>query len=417
MVQKGSDAPITIGFKLAINSENWWKLKFTYDAGYWKFYLNDVEVPYNVAISSSDSNYAEINDDSVFNSDLVFLGYTNCLIDEIKIYNDSITTGGPMVPTFQKLNLLLAKQQSALGTKAPSALTVTDQSAVDDTFELNYKQESADQSLAQAIFGQPQTVRGMAEIECKVTMPIIPTGSATVPTVGKYLNSCGMSYALATNKHSWAPSSDVATDWHDMSMNGYTGDKTTGDSILTKAHSAMFDVEIAGEVGKMVTATFTGKAVPDGVPAAASYPTGSVTAISTSVPAVLKNATQTINGLTLHILKFAFKTGNDIQLVKDMNDASGHLQAMIVGRKSTMTCTVYMENASSNNPLTGMAAGTLATTTLKFGSATDYLISIISGTNKSEIVDCKPSVDNGLMCWDISLNFVDNSVTLAINDA
>ncbi|MBE3139317.1 MAG: hypothetical protein IMZ53_01915 [Thermoplasmata archaeon] len=322
-----------------------------------------------------------------------------------------------MVPTFQKLALLLAKQQSALGTKAPAALTMTDQAAVDDTFELTYKKEFAEQSLAQGIFGQPQSVGGMSQIDCKVVLPIIPTGSTTVPTVGKFLNSCGLTYALATLKHSWTPSSVVGTDWHDMSLNGYTGDKTTGDSTLTKAHSAMFDVEIAGEIGKVVTATFTGKAVPDGVPAAASYLTDSVTAISTAVPAVLKNATQTINGLTMHVLKFALKIGNDVQMIKSMGDDSGNGQAMIVGRKSSLTCTVYMEDSSTNNPLTGMAAGTLATTTIKFGSASDSLISITSGTNKSEIVDCKPSVDNGLMCWDILINFVDNSVTLAINDA
>lgn len=322
-----------------------------------------------------------------------------------------------MVPTYQKLNLLLAKQQSALGTKAPAALTMTDQSAVDDTFEVIYKKEFGEQSLAQAIFGQPQSVGGLAQVDAKVVLPIVPTGSATVPAVGKFLNSCGLSYALSTKKHSWAPSSAVGADWHDMSLNAYTGDKTTGDSILTKAHSVMYDCEIAGEVGKVITATFTGKGVPDGVPAAATYLTDSCTAVSTVAPAVMKNATQTINGLTLHILKFSFKIGNDVQLIKSMGDDSGHGQATIVGRKSTLDVTVYMEDASANNPLTGMAAGTLATTTIKFGAAADSYISITSGSNKSEIIDCKPSVDNGLMCWDISIKFVDNSVTLAINDA
>lgn len=322
-----------------------------------------------------------------------------------------------MVPTIQKLNLLLAKQQTALGTKAPSALVMTDQSAVADTFELMYNKEFAEQSLAQAIFGQPQRVGGMSSVDVKVVLPLIPTGSATVPNVGRYLNSCGTSYALATKKHTWTPSSAVGANWHDMSLNGYTGDKTTGDSLLTKAHSVMYDVEISGEVGKEVTCTFTGKGVPDGVPAAATYLTDSLTPISAMVPAVLKNATQTINGLSMHILKFAFKLGNVVNLIKSMGDDSGNGQAMITERKAGMTVTVYMEDASTNNPLTGMAAGTLATTTLKFGSATDYLISIISGTNKSEIISCKPSVDNGLMCWDVELAFVDNNVSFAINDA
>ena len=327
-----------------------------------------------------------------------------------------------MVPTFQKLNLLLAKQQTALGTKAPAILTTTDQAAVDDTFELIYDKEFAEQSLAQAIFGQPQLVGGLAKVDAKVVLPIIPTGSATVPAVGKFLNSCGTVYALATKKHSWTPSSAVGSEWKDMSLNSYTGDKTTGDSTLTKSHSCMFDCEISGDIGKMVLATFTGKGVPDGTPAPTSYPTDSVTAISTGVPAMLKNATQTINGLTLHILKISFKFGNDVQLIKSLGDDSGHGQAMIVGRKATLETTVYMEDSSvTNHATTGlqavMVAGTLGTTTIKFGPATDSLISIISGTNKSQITKCKPSVDNGIMCWDVSINFIDNDVTLAINDA
>lgn len=59
-----------------------------------------------------------------------------------------------MVPHIPELNLLLAKQQSALGTKA-TGLVVSDQVAVDDTFETTLQTE-AEQSLAQAIFGQPQ---------------------------------------------------------------------------------------------------------------------------------------------------------------------------------------------------------------------------------------------------------------------
>jgi hypothetical protein len=403
-----------------ITKDIWHDVLGTYNNGVIKTYLDGIDVSLDSSARYiTNSNYA-----LHFITGTQWMTFSG-IIDEIRFYNKVITINNddtskedPMVPTFQKLNVLIAKQQSALGTKAPAILTVTDNlAAIDDSFELTYKKEFAEQSLAQGIFGQPQSVGGMSQIDAKIKMPVIPTGSSTVPSIGPYLNSCGMTYALATKKHSWTPSSVVGTDWHDMSLNGYTGDKTTGDSILTKAHSAMFDVEISGEIGKEVTAVFTGKAVPDGVPAAASYITGTIPVLSTAVPAVMKNATQTINGLTMHVLKFALKIGNDVQLIKSMGDDSGNGQAMIVGRKSSLTCTVYMEDASTNNPLTGMAAGTLATTTIKFGPATDSLISITSGSSKSEIVDCKPSVDNGLMCWDISINFVDNSVTLAINDA
>jgi hypothetical protein len=321
-----------------------------------------------------------------------------------------------IVPTFQKLNLLLCKAQSVVGTKE-SSLVYTDFITVDDTFSLDYKKDFTEQGLVQGIFGNPQSVPGSSSVDVKITMPITPTGAVTVPTIKPLLDATGCVYALATKKHTWIPTSTIASNWKDVTLWGYTGDKTTGDSIITKAHSVMFDLEVSGEVGKPVIANFTGKGVPDGVPAAGDYPSSAVSLISTVPPAVLKNTTMTINGLSLNILKFSVKWGNDVQLIKSPSDDSGYLQSMIVGRKSTWSVTVYMENASANNPLTGMAAGTLATTTIKFGPATDSLISFTSGSNKSEITDCKQSVDNGLMCWDITGSFVDNNFTFAINDA
>jgi len=323
-----------------------------------------------------------------------------------------------MVPSFQKLALLLSKVQPALGTKVAS-LTMTDQSAVGESFSLDYKKEFAEQDITQAIFGQPQMVAGTSMVDVKLTLPIIPTGSSTVPNVGRYLDCCGMVYALATKKHSWTPSSSVSTDWKDMTLHSYSGEKTTsgGDSLLTKAHSAMFSYELSGEVGKEATITLSGKAVPDGVPAATNYITGTLTPLATVPFATLKNATQTINGISYNILKFSLKDDCDVQFIKSMGDDSGNLQSMITGRKASLTATVYMEDQSAKNPLTGMAAGTLATTTIKFGNATDYLISIISGTNKSQIVDAKVSNDNGLQTYELTVKFIDNNYTLSINDS
>ena len=405
----------TVNTGYTITDTNWHDLLFTYANGKWNIYADSVNVTSATILAGtyliSNTNLSLIFAQAYYSD---FQG----LLDEIRIYDSVITPNnqdGPMVPTFQKLNLLTAKVQSALGSKATPA--AADFITVDDNFSLDYKKEFAEQALAQGIFGNPQAVAGMSLVDVKVTLPIIPTGSATVPNVGGFLNCCGMVYALATKKHSWAPTSVIATNWKDMTLWGYTGDKTAGDTIITKAHSVMFDYEISGEVGKPCTITFTGKGVPDGAPAAGTYLTDTIAAISTVPPAVLKNATQTINGLALHILKFSVKGGNDVQMIKNMGDESGNLQSMIVNKKASWSVTAYMEDASSINPTTGMAAGTLATTTIKFGSAADSYISITSGSNKSEIRECKQSVDNGLMVWEITGSFVDNDFTVAINDA
>lgn len=324
-----------------------------------------------------------------------------------------------IIPTFQKLNLLLSKKQAVQGTKE-AALVYTDFVTVDDTFSLDYKKEFSEQSLVQGILGQPQRVGGVSSVEVKVSMPIIPTGDATpLPNVDPFLRSCGLKYALATKKHTYTPKLAVVTDYADMTLWGYTGDKTASDSVLTKCANTMFDAEITGEVGKPAMCTFTGKGVPDGVPASATYPATATALIAAVPPAILKNCVVTINGGTFSLLKFSVKTGNDVQLIKSAADESGYLQAMITGVKSAWSATVYMVDASTaaNNPLTGMAAGTLATTSIKFGAATDSLISIVSGASKSQITECKQGADNGIMTWELAGIFVDNDYLLTINDA
>jgi hypothetical protein len=313
------------------------------------------------------------------------------------------------------MDVLLGKLQSALGTKQTS-LVNTDFRTIDDTFELTYTQEMVEQALAQGFFGQPQRIKGLCAVDAKVSMPIIPTGTSTEPNVTDFLKCCGMSYALATSKHTFAPSSDVATDWKDMTLWKYTGSKVAGESLLTKAHSIMFDAELDFEIGKPAHATFTGKGVPDGTkPDAASYVSGSLSVLSGAVPAVVKSTAMTIAGYSLNILKANVKLGNEVQLIRSMSDESGYLQSMITGRKSTFTATVYEETPASKNVYDLFSAQTLGNFDLTFGTAGSR-ISIVS-TGKSEIIDVKPGNDNGVSTWEISGAFVDNSWTLEINEA
>ena len=315
---------------------------------------------------------------------------------------------------YQKMNVLLGKLQSALGTKQ-SSLAFGDFRTIDDTFELSYKQEMVEQALAQGFFGQPQHIKGMASIDAKISMPIIPTGSATEPNVSEFLKCCGMSYALATAKHTYAPSSDIATDYKDMTLWGYSGSKVSGESLLTKAHSVMFDLELALELGKPAQCVFTGKGVPDGKPDAASYVSGTLAVLAGAVPAVVKSTTATIDGYSLNILKANVKLGNDVQLIKSMSDASGYLQAMITGRKSTFTATVYEETPASKNVFDLLDGQTLGNFAMTFGTAGSRIT--VASTGKTELVDVKPGNDNGINTWEITGSFVDNSWSLAINDA
>jgi hypothetical protein len=317
--------------------------------------------------------------------------------------------------SYQKMNVLLGKVQSALGTKQ-SSLAYGDFRTIDDTFELTYNAEMIEQNLAQGFFGQPQTIKGMQSVDCKVSMPIIPTGSTTAPNVHDFMTCCGMKAELATNLRTYTPSSDVATDWKDMTLWGYSGSKVTSESLLTKAHSVMFDAELAFELGKPALATFTGKGVPDGKPDSATYVSGTLAVLSGAVPAVLKATTMTVCGYSLNILKANVKIGNDVQLIKSASDNSGYLQSMIAGRKSTWSATVYEETPASKNVFDLLDGQTLGLFQMTFGTAGSR-ITVASTAAKCEITSVKTGNDAGINTWEVSGSFIDNDFAIKINDA
>jgi hypothetical protein len=323
-----------------------------------------------------------------------------------------------MNPSFQKLNLLLGKLQASMGTKQ-TGLTLTDQRAIEDNFALEYVPEFSAQNLAQGIFGQPQPVKGTAPVSVKISMPIVPSGGVTKPNVSDLLQCAGMSKSgPSTNAFTYAPSSVVGTDWNDMTLWGYTGDKTTGNSLLTKAHSTMFNAKFSGDLGKPFIAAFDGKGVPDGFPAAASYnAAGAITLLSTVTPAVIKSTTATIGGITgLHILKFECDLGNVVELIKSPSDDSGFIRSIITNRASKWQATVLQDAVGTNNPVSVMDAQTLSNLDFVFGTAGSR-IEVKSNTSKCQITSIKQGNDAGLNTFELSGIFVDNDWQLIIGVA
>lgn len=317
-----------------------------------------------------------------------------------------------MNPSFSKLNVLLGKVQSALGTKQ-SSLTSSDFRTVGEDFSLDYVNDFKEQSLAQGIFGQPQKIKGVQSIDVKVTLPVIPTGGASTPNVHDFLRCCGMAYTLSTYEHQYAPSSAIATDWKDMTLWGYTGDKTAGQSQLTKAHSVMFDSKLSWAIGEALMAEFTGKGVPDGVPAPASYVSGTLALLSDVPPAFLKSTYLSIVGEDYCVLKGELNFGNQIELVKCTSDASGFIRSTIKGRTTSFAMTVYQDIAAAN-PLSDMDGEVLDELKIRWG-VTDGSLIEIGSTAKAQITSVKNGKDGDLNTYELAGYFVDNDWYLHIN--
>lgn len=315
-----------------------------------------------------------------------------------------------MQPSFSKLNVLLGKLQSALGTKQ-SSLANTDFRTVGDDFALNYKPEFREQALAQGIFGQPSMIKSMASVEASVKLPVIPTGSTATPNIHDFLLSCGLKYSLSLNTHTYEPSSAIDTYWKDMTLWAYTGNKTAASSLLTKAHSIMFDLKLSWEIGAAMMAEFTGKGTPDGVPTAASYVSGDLALLSTVPPAFLKSTELTILGGTYCVLKGEITLGNQIEMIKCPSDDSGFIRSTIKSRKSTFSITCY-QDMGNEDPLNEMDDETIGDIQLTFGVAGSRLG---VGSSSAQITNCQNGVDGDLNTHEISGYFVNNFWNLMVN--
>lgn len=312
--------------------------------------------------------------------------------------------------SYQKLNVLLARVQNAIGAGA-TGLGVTDFRTVDDNFNLDFTDAFTPINLAQGIFGQPAHVKGLGEVSTKVSFPLIV--GYTGPNVHDFLTCSGMSYTGANGAAKYyAPSSSPETDWKDMTLWSYSGDKSTSNSLLTKAQSVMFDLKISGEVGKPCTFEFTGKGVPDGVPSAANYISDTLPLLSATIPAVIKTTSTQIGGRTFKFLKFSVTLANKVEIIKDSSQTFGYLRSTIVARDSKWDVTAYQEGLTgvNNNPVATMDAGTLTQLSIAWGTATNNA-TIQSSASKAQITGIKHGNDSGINTFDMSGVFVDNDWT------
>jgi hypothetical protein len=316
---------------------------------------------------------------------------------------------------YSKLDLFLAKQQTALGTKQDT-LANTDYCAAMEGTALNYKHEMSPMPIVAGAFSQEPHVLGSSSFAPKIILPIIPTGGVTASNVDIFLVASGMAVATSTNKKTYTPSSAPATDWKDVTLWHYTGDKASGDSILSKAHSCLFDCRISGEVGKPCMAEFNGLGVPDGYPTAATIEAGAITWPASTVPAVLKATTITINDKTLKCLKFEVNMGNKIVLLKDATNAHGYSRADIGDRVSTWKATVYQSNANPDSLYPYLDAGTLGDFVFTFGTAGSR-ITIASGADHCMTTEVVDGESDGIKIYEVSGIFVHNDWSIAINDA
>jgi hypothetical protein len=319
-----------------------------------------------------------------------------------------------MAVGYKQLDVLLTKVQSALGTKQTS-LTILDSTVVMDGFSMDFNQEFTPIDFATGTLGQQASVKGVASVDIKVDMPLIPTGSTTACTADQFLQCSGMGVVTASNLKTYTPSSDTTGTWKDLTLWSYSGEKTAAQALLTTAHSGMFDFALKGELGKPCMISFTGKAATDGTVVSASYPVGAVTIPSMTIPATIKATTMTVGDRSLKVLDFEISMGNTLALIKDMSAAYGYSGCTITKRESKWKARGYAQSAATLSPYTIMDGPTLGDFTLTFGPTIGSRITVASGTDKCQVTSVKNADEDGIKIWEMEGLFVDNDWSLAVN--
>jgi hypothetical protein len=319
---------------------------------------------------------------------------------------------------FKRLNLMLAKTQASLGTKQATLTPSGDGTSCGAEWSMDFVQETTPIDLANSTFGQFQSIVGGAYADIKLTAPIIPTGTAVLPSVDMFLTASGMARADSGNQRTYTPSSDT-TAWKDLTVWKYDGEKTTGKCLLTRAHSAMFDFTVKGSLGGPCMVDFSGRAAVDTTCTPTSYPAGGLNSPASMVVPTIKATDMTVCGLSLKLLDFEIVMGNTLTLIKDMSLQYGYSGTQITDRKSNWKVRAYAINPDVGNPYASMDSTAVNTNLglfqITFGTSADKRVRLYSGANKCQITDIKQADEDGINIWEISGIFKDNDWGLVIN--
>lgn len=317
---------------------------------------------------------------------------------------------------FKGLQQLAAKVQATFGT----AHTTMDNGNLFANFlddaEVQFKQEKSSIRIANNAFGITTNVYGIGSVDINVSFPLGVTASSTEPHISPFLRASALKLTTSTKKHTYEPSA-LYSDWKDLTVWGQTGDRESGDGMLTKAYNAMFGFTIsAGKVGEVPKIAFKGIGIPVALPAAASYISGTQTMPGDTYLPLMAASAVSIGGQTYKLLGFEFTWATNPVIIPNAAGTFGGYRVSIGNDpRASMKLTVLQEDFSTLTPYANSkTAGTL---TVTYGSGTDAKVSIKSGSSKFIYDPPVHSDSDGIQTLDITGDFIDNDFDLIINEA
>jgi hypothetical protein len=385
-------------------SNNWKLFKITYDNGRWEFYIDNF-------LQTPEGGYQElIIQPNIYDLFLLCGAYLNgALIDEIKIYDDSIQ---PEYIMIKELECFLAKKQATYGAQGDDLTGDNYFPALPDS-KVEIITAMTDIETVSATYDHDLAVRGFVNANAELSCYMRSLGDATEPDYALLARASGWAVAGPTaGKYTITPIvTPTSATGDDLEVWHYLGGIGDDASVLTKIGNVVGNWKITGDVGKPVVFALTG-AKGIYVSQAAATMVTSVVKDRTLIPAALP-VTVSINSVVYKLMKFSFEGGNTVEQYIDCAETYGFGDSEITKKKIKFAFTCYA-NAALANPLDAVIAGAVvADVSIIWGKAL-YKTKIV--VDDPQFIDCKTVDVGGLTGWEVTGNATANDITITQND-
>lgn len=225
------------------------------------------------------------------------------------------------MPLLQRRRVLAAKIETTVGT----AISVSGTDATFNVFDAQIVPDITNETRqSQGTMSQLPAVPGMRSGTCTFSLEL--TGGASVPAwASTFLPACGMPLSSTTATVSSEP---AGSNTKTLTLALYE------DGNVKAISGAMGSFVLRCITGQRVMLDFTFRGKWHASPSATSILTPTY---GTTAPLTFRSSTITIGSFAPKLSEFTIDLGNEIVLREDPSDATGILNACIVGRMPTGT--------------------------------------------------------------------------------
>jgi hypothetical protein len=263
-------------------------------------------------------------------------------------------------------------------------------------------------------FSQELSVIGPQKASFKATFPLRYGGATDDPgDFGLIMQAAGWTQsAPSSNVITWTPE-NVQSAWKDATVWGYSGNKSSSGSLLTKLGNMMGNGRLSLDFDKGVAQIeFDGKGMFTAAPTDA---TQEAYTRNNSAVKPLKGATISIMGDSDYDpVSFELDFGQDVGQAVKPSDASGMGVSTIAKRKIKWSCKVYKDTVATSAPITALLAGTTAAISIVWGAKPQLWTITITA---AQIEKAASSDQNGIECYDLSGLILNNACTISLDTA